>query len=720
MCISVYSQHSVADMIRYGNQAFEKKNYASSIHFYKMVIDEDLKIDRISSHPYAYSTFTGKSIKRKVNKTTTEVSDTLLEVNDTLSDISDTISNVSDTLSEIDNIDTIENESDIDHNEIYATHKIAECSRLLNHYQEAEQWYVKSLQLNWGNSKNEYPLDTYWYAQILMNNNKHTQAVIEFKNFILENENAPKELEYYVNRSSVLIANCKFALSPESKNKGINVKHGDSLLNNGTSSYGATFFNHSKILISSARNTSVEDKEKKISSNLLSDIFTMGKSGDQHEGALNLSEIINTKDHEGAPSVGDDKKTIYYTKWYTDNKSNAELHVSKYFVDRWMTPRKLNSKINVKGYTSKHPYISKNNKILFFASDMPGGFGGMDIWYCKIDYKGFEGPPINLGSTINSEEDEITPFYHETTGVLYFSSKGHKNIGGFDVFKSNYNLSNNTSTEPQNLGYPINSSRNDLYYCLSDFQTEGYLTSNREQCQSCDDVYCNQIYTLKKAENEFLLTGYVFDTETNETIPNTTITVKDVKGEFENFKFQTDSTGFYSLPLEPEMHIFIKAQKIEYFADANVQSTIGLSKSEEFVIDFYLELIPWEEIELKGILYDYDKASIRPESKIILDSLVTFLTINDNFIIEISSHTDINGSNTYNVKLSQKRAESVVNYLIESGIPPERLLAKGYGETKPVVKNAETDEDHQKNRRTSFRILSEDFKEINKIRPKQF
>lgn len=682
----VNGQLSVADMLRYGDQAFEQKNYGSAIYFYKMVVDENLKVDRISSHPYAFSVYTGEMKK----------------------------TNLPDSLQQ----ETDPSEDQVDGNELYATHQIAESSRLMNDYQTAQDWYVRSLQFNWGGTNDDYPLDRYWYATLLMNNNKYSDAIEELNTFLLDNEETTEETDYFVSRAKELISNCNYAQSSRSKRQGVSVKRGDSLLNNGSSSFAASYFDRGNILISSARNTSIEDKANKIPSEKLSDIFSMRKSGENFEGALALNAPLNSIHHEGAPSVGGDKKTMYFTRWYVDNKSNPEIFVSKYFVDKWMKPRKLNQGVNKNGFSSKHPYITQDNKTLFFASDMPGGQGGFDIWYCKINRKGIAGEPINLGPTVNTAEDEISPYLHEATGMLYFSSKGHQNMGGFDVFKSSFNMGQGYAGYPLNMGYPINSSKNDMYFCLSDLQTEGFLTSNRDECEECSENYCNRIYTLHKEENNFLLEGYVFDAITYEPIGNSTITVKDVLGVFEDYNFETDSTGYYSLPVNPEMHLFLKAQKLEYFADANVLSTIGISESEDFTIDFYLQLIPYEEIEIPGILYDYDKATLRPESKVVIDSLVEFLTINDNLIIEISSHTDENGSDAYNVKLSQKRAESVVNYIINSGITKERLVAKGYGESIPIVKNAQTEEDHQKNRRTSFRILGEDFKEIDKIRPK--
>lgn len=674
---------SVADMLRYGDLAYGQKNYASAAYYYKMVVDENLKVDRISSHPYAFSVYTGVSKKpEKSDSVNSEIT------------------------------------SDIDYNELYATHRVAECYRLMNNYGAAHDWYVQALQMNWGGAYEEFSLDRYWYGTILMNLGKYNEAIEEFNTFLLDAPEPTEDVSYYVFHTKDLINNCKFAQSSKSKNLEVSIKKGDTLLNNGSSSFAASYYDNSTLLISSARSSSTPDRERKIEGNLLSDVFTINRTGESWEGAIGINSPVNTSEHEGAASIGDDKKTMYYTKWYVDNTKPSEIYVTKYFVDKWMKPRLLGDAVNEKGYSSQHPNITKDGKLLFFASDRPGGQGGMDIWMCTIDRKGIASEPINLGPNINTPEDEITPFFHEATSVLYFSSKGHKNIGGFDVFKSKFNMGQKYAARPENMGIPINSPTNDMYFVLEDLQRSGYLTSNRDNCTDCNASNCNQIYSFVKNENNFTLSGYVFDFDTDMEIPYANITVKDVLGEFEPYTFQTDSTGYYEIPMAPEMHIFVKAQKLEYLADANVQSTIGLDESDYFTIDFYLKQIPYEEIQIHGILYDYDKATLRPESMVALDSLIEFLTINDNLIVEISSHTDEQGSDSYNIKLSQKRAESVVAYLIENGIPESRLVAKGYGESIPIVKNAQTEEDHQKNRRTSFRILSENFEEIHQLRPK--
>jgi outer membrane protein OmpA-like peptidoglycan-associated protein len=190
-------------------------------------------------------------------------------------------------------------------------------------------------------------------------------------------------------------------------------------------------------------------------------------------------------------------------------------------------------------------------------------------------------------------------------------------------------------------------------------------------------------------------------------ISNSLITFKDIRGDKETFYLITDSMGNYSTPLEEGWELYIKAQKNKFFGDAGNVSTLGLTESQHFTKDFFLSPIPQGDIVIPGIEYDYDKATLRPASMKILDDVVDFLNLNNNLSVEISSHTDARGADAYNLKLSQERAKSVVDYLIQKGIKADRLIAQGYGETKLLIPNAQTEEEHQKNRRTAFRPIKE-------------
>ncbi|MBL4703133.1 MAG: hypothetical protein JKY54_01345, partial [Flavobacteriales bacterium] len=311
-----FGQLSLPEMIHYGDAAYEQGNYASAIYFYEMVTNEELKVERASSNPYGMAQYSGKS-KRIDPVEESATSDTTI-------------------------VEPVANKKDgtIDQNEAYATHMIAECARLMNDYLLAEQTYVISLQLNWGGTSSDYPLDPYWYATVLMNNENYELARMAFNNFILDHEdNQDTTMLHYIDLSKKQIKNCKYAASSASHRKGVSVTKGDSLLNNGSTSFAASYYSHDQILISSARNISRQDLAKEIPSEQLSDIFLIRKNGDSWEGAEALIGDLNTEHHEGAASVGKNTSTMYFTRWKTDNDGLPKVYVSKYFVNKWMKAR---------------------------------------------------------------------------------------------------------------------------------------------------------------------------------------------------------------------------------------------------------------------------------------------------------------------------------------------------------------------------------------------
>jgi OmpA-OmpF porin, OOP family len=391
--------------------------------------------------------------------------------------------------------------------------------------------------------------------------------------------------------------------------------------------------------------------------------------------------------------------------------------VSRFFNNQWLPGLKLNNNVNAEGYSSMQPWLSFDGTKLFFASDRPGGKGKMDIWVCPIDESGNAGPPVNLGPAINTPEDEVSPSWHDKTTTLYFSSDGHVGLGGLDIYKAYAADEDTIWNTPINMCAPINSNRDDSYFILQRDQRVGYFSSDRKECEGCAGGSCFRIYRIEKEPLAFSIKGKAYNAETNEPMANALLTFKDIDDNLKPFYIITDETGSYSSILREDMEFYIKAQKNKFFGDAASASTKGLTESKEFEQDFFLTPIPAGDIVIPGIEYDYNSATLRPQSKIILDSLVDFLNLNNNISIEISSHTDTRGSDEYNLKLSNERAKSVVDYLISKGIDPGRLIAQGYGETKPLISDAELaklkrNEDkeaaHQKNRRTAFRTTKED------------
>jgi outer membrane protein OmpA-like peptidoglycan-associated protein len=375
---------------------------------------------------------------------------------------------------------------------------------------------------------------------------------------------------------------------------------------------------------------------------------------------------------------------------------------------------KLGTNINVPGYKSQQPFVSANGRVLFFSSNRPGGLGGFDLWMAPIDENGFIGSAKNLGAPINTPGDEITPFFHDLGNTLYYSTNGLAGLGGFDVYKSSLNVDDSAYAAPINLNTPINSSKDDSYFIINRLGTKGFFASDRVDCPG---GHCYKIFEYINEPIVFSVEGIVFDGDSNEPIPNALVSIKDVHDGEEPIFLVTNEKGEYSTPLKPHLEFFMKAQKNKYFGQAATVATKGLTTSSVIVQDFYLTKIPAGDIEIEGIEYDFNKYTLRPKSMEILDKIVEILKINDNLSIELSAHTDSRGNDAYNMKLSQGRAQSCVDYLISKGIAQSRIQAKGYGETKPIIpeseinkmvpKSEEFEAAHQKNRRTAFRVIGE-------------
>jgi outer membrane protein OmpA-like peptidoglycan-associated protein len=309
-------------------------------------------------------------------------------------------------------------------------------------------------------------------------------------------------------------------------------------------------------------------------------------------------------------------------------------------------------------------------------------------------------------------------------------------IGGLDIFKSAYGIDARAWGRPVNLGMPINSPMDDSYMIWDALMEKGYFASDRADCEN---GHCYDIYEVTNEPIYITLDGFAYDIETDEILPNTDLSFVDINSliKFENLNIKTDSTGYYKITMDKSQQIFIKAQRPSYFADAASIDTRRITTTTALLQDFYLGPIPKDEIELEGIEYDFDSHKLRKSSEEILDELYDFLVLNNNLVVQISSHTDSRGSDSYNRRLAERRAKSCVDYLISKGIDKSRLVAKGYGEDEPnylknASKKAELDEDgnriflteeyinaqdteelqeeyHQRNRRTSFKVVGEGF-----------
>jgi OOP family OmpA-OmpF porin len=610
----------------------------------------------------------------------------------------------------------------------YIHHQIAMCYRNTYDYGNALSHFAETADFA------SYPEDVYFYGEALMKMEAYEEAIEQFELFIKND----RKIDSLTTAAQLSMTGSYYAMRDDNIIKAVEINKMDTnVFNKGTASLAAQYWgSDKKIIFTSAREGGVILDPVKQQSEFLLDIYWTEQVDDTTWGVPhNFGRPVNTARHEAAGCFNN-SNVMFFTKWSDNDRLNQHIFLARMVNTKFFEAMALDTTVNVEGYKSVQPFVSMDGSTLYFSSNRPGGFGGMDLWKVYIDPSGMPASEaINLGQSINSKFDEVTPFFHESSSTLFFSSDGHQSIGGLDVFKSYYDRKSETFSEVKNLGMPINSSQDDAYLIWDSKLEYGYMSSDREPCEG---GHCYDIYSIKNAPIKIILEGYVFDFDTDLEIPGAKITFKDVRFGFEPFEIISDETGFYSLELQRDWEMFIKAQKESYFADAASVDATVITETTVLVQDFYLQKIPEGEIEIEGIEYDFDSDKLRDISMEVLDKLFDFLEVNDNLYIEINSHTDARGSDKYNLDLSQRRAKSCVDYLIEKGISKDRLKPIGYGETQPAIlkgddKKEVLDEEgkpvilteayidgqkgidfrkslHQKNRRTAFKVVGEGFK----------
>lgn len=434
------------------------------------------------------------------------------------------------------------------------------------------------------------------------------------------------------------------------------------------------------------------------------DLYTMKKDV---EGNWMTPELlqgdINGQFHEGPATFSKDGNTVYFTRsnYYKkkmvineEDENNLKIFKATLIDGKWKNLEDF--PYNSDDHSVGHPTLSDDGKTMYFVSDMPGGLGGTDIY--KTSYEnGTWTKPENLGSQVNTEGNEMFPYFH-SDGTLYFSSDAHNSMGGLDVFITYYN--GTRWVKPENLNYPLNSIKDDFGFSINSDNKSGFVSSSRTKT--------DKMYSFEKNPPTFNLYGIAREKGTQIPVPGVIVEVTNAKtGEV--VSMVSDAKGNFKLKLAPESKYLLYCTKFGCFSRTDNISTEGLKYSEDFFADFEVEPIVIDKpIVLENIYYDFDKWNIRPDAAVELDKLVRILKDNPNIDIEMGSHTDSRGSDQYNLVLSDKRAHAAVQYLISKGIEPKRLTYRGYGETVHVnqCKNDVqcSEEEHQKNRRTEFKV----------------
>ncbi len=589
-----------------------------------------------------------------------------------------------------------------------ANYFVAESYRLSNRIKQAEHFYEKAGGA--GISKDSVEL---YYSQALRANGKYDEARKQLEGLSTHaidekmKDRALKELDGLADLEKLA-----------EKKSYYRVKNLEAI-NTPMSEYAPVYLN-SELYFTSSRGTG---KIYEATGTPFSDLYKVATKGavvDVNTISV-LPEVINSPIiNEGTVTFSPDGKTMVFGKGNSGKRkgtSDVDLYLSRFRNGAWTAPQLIN--INQPEGWESTPAFSPDGRTLYFSSNRKGGYGGLDLYSAQMDSRGRFGKVRNLGPEINTAGDELFPYVSDN-GKLYFSSDGQPGYGMLDIFVVNRA---NGKNKVENLGQPVNSTGDDFGIFL--FQVnKGFFTSNRDGGKGDDDIYTfvNEDPNLKVVN--YFLRGITYTPKkgdsTREILPNTKVTILDVKGDVMQ-DFVTGNDGKFLFRVYENERYTLMGENDGYLVKRQPYTTVGksvpLESLKELVTNITLDtILVLDKLEknkifvLNNIYFELDKSDIRPDAAAELDKLVELLNDNPEIKIEMSSHTDSIASNSYNIQLSQRRAESTVAYLVRKGIAPERMVAKGYGEERPIARNTNPDgsdnpEGRQRNRRTEFKIL---------------
>lgn len=592
--------------------------------------------------------------------------------------------------------------------------KVAEVYRTMGDGENAQVWYEKA-------NKAQYPDPiTYFYiGEALKDQGKYADAIAAYNKY---KEKNPGDM-----RADASLASCQQAQAWVDAPTRYKVDP-EVLLNAPQYDFSAAFSDkkNSDVVFASSRPASTGTETDGILGESFTDLYSSSrdKLGKWSE-PVRLPPSINTAGHEGSATFNSKRNVMYFTRCPHEKKKvyGCDIWMAKTVGVNYNEPvmlplRPQQAKDDTSVVTFGHPTLSPDNRILVFSSNMKGGKGGKDLWMVNLDKDGMPtGQPTNLGSEINTAKNEMFPFWREN-GDLYFTSDRPAGMGGMDIYRAT-KTGDNAWGNAENMKSPINSAADDFSIIFDGGEDRGFFTSNRPGGKGEDDIWRFYVPDLV-----FALQGVVKDKVTGEPLPDAKVEVVGTDGS--NFSTLADANGAFNFEedgksryIKENTSYSIRASKENYLVVNDQVTTVGLSESTTFVKEYLLQPAAKDvAIALPEVQFELDKASLTAEGKDSLQVLYQTLIDNPTITIELAAHTDTRGSDKYNLTLSQNRAQSCVNYLISRGIDPARMTAKGYGETRnritdaeiaKMATTAEKEAAHQKNRRVEFSVKSFDY-----------
>lgn len=539
-------------------------------------------------------------------------------------------------------------------------YRLGTCYRRLNQAPQAAAAYQNAIRY-------EYPDSMAWYylGRSLQADGQYVQALDAYMNFLRLSPD--DELAKEGARG------CRMAIQAKNAPKTRYVVKNAKVFNSRRADFSPMYLdkNYDQLFFTSSNEKAMGEHRSEITGMKKSDIYVSKKNErGQWQKPEPVEGELNSDMDEGIVSFTPDGQTMYLTKARRSPTSNTsvEIYSSRRSDATWSAPQKY----EITGDTISavgHPAVSPDGKYLYFCSDMPGGYGGKDIWRVTIGER--IGSLENLGPQINTPGDEMFPYLRADT-LLYFSSDGHPGFGGLDMFKATLN-STGDRWSVENLGLPMNSAGDDFGITFGPGEN-GFFSSNRGDRKGYDHIYSFELPELKVT-----ISGWVMDKD-EEPVPQAVIRIVGDDGS--NQKEIARDDGSFSFKLERGVKYVMMAGAKGYLNVKQEFESDSAEEDAEYAVDFILASISKPQV-VENIFYDFDKATLRPESKQALDEMAQMLRDNPNVTIEMGSHTDRHGTDAYNADLSDRRAKSVVDYLIAAGIAPDRLKWQGYGESRP-------------------------------------
>lgn len=555
-------------------------------------------------------------------------------------------------------------------------YKLANAYRLSFYFPDAAEKY----KVCYTTAADKYPDSYYWYAVCMRSVGNFSEARTSLNTF-LTSYAAASPLKSAAEAESKTLDFIDQQLKRPDTILYV-IKKADNIIGVEKGVYAAASAGSSKLFVTSTIRDSAVKKNRNPYRNRL---FYASESDDHTIQGL---ELVNITDadldaNQGTAVLHPNGEILYFTQWEkTKEKSSAEILLSRRKDGKWSTPEKL-LYVNAAGSNSKQPAISSDGQNLFFASDRTGGFGGYDIWVTTIDANGVPvKEPVNLGQVINTSGDEQAPYYQPSEKMLIFSSNGRPGMGGFDLFMSK-GAGEQWGT-PENLGYPINSTREDYYYYNSskEFMKNAFLSSDRGS--NC----CLETYALEKLPKKRRIVGQLVVCENSEPLPDAEVELNTGSGN----KARTNLEGKFSFELkEGDTPVDLVFSKDSFIAKTSAYKVIEFNEQDPLTNIWVNETICLDKVQIiqpeniSPVYFDFDKYSLRKDDKIVLDSVYDILYHNPTYKIKVDAHTDSKGSNDYNIKLSKRRANTVVEYLLKKGVEPDRISREAFGKSLPAV-----------------------------------